>query len=220
MAYLDAADLLARCKADAQRPTTDEDMSDAQWYSYLTEAQDQCVRMILNLFPDVLLTVPTALTTADSGLTYTFPTTPLAIKELTDGKGGRPLNGGPYWDAISEYTWEGEATIRMARNVARTFANGLYARWVIQPGVIDGSTAPTLPTMFRPLLVPQACLRYARRGGYRDPTPYEQKFQHLWSGDPNVVGDHGILGQIRRRQLHTVNASGSTPWWQVTGDIG
>lgn len=219
MAYLDAADLLADCKSLAQRPATDEDMTDALWYGHLTKAQDRVVRMILNLFPDVLLTVPTLLSTADSGLTYTFPTTPLAIKELTDGKGGRPLQGGAYWDGTSEYAWEGEATIRMARNVARTFSNGLYGRWVVQPGVMDGSTAPTLPAMFRPLLPPSACILYAERGGYRDPTPYRDRFRDLWSGDPTIIGDCGIVGQIRRRSLHTVTATGGNPWWR-SSDLG
>ena len=183
MAYLDSADLLARCKALAQRPTTDEDMSDAQWYSFLTEAQDYWTKVLAQHDPKRLSGAPTALTTSDSGYTYTFGTTPIAVVELTDGKGGWPMFIGPYWDPATDFTWEGSTTLRSARNVARTFTNGLYARWVPQPGVIDGSTQPTLPTEYRLLLPARACVLYARRGGYRDPQPYLEEERRLWMGD-------------------------------------
>lgn len=220
MALWDSADLLARCKADAQRPATDEDMSDAQWYSFLTEAQDQVVRDIATLWPNVLANTPTLLTSADNGLTYTFSTAPLVVVELTESKGGRALRLGPYGDPTVEFTWEGPLTIRAARASARTFTAGPYSRWVVQPGVIDGSTQPTLPAQFCPLLPPLACYRYAKRGGYRDPAPYLDHYQRLWSGDPAISGDFGILGALRQRQATNALSTDRAPWWRATGDIG
>ena len=215
MAYLDSADLLARCKALAQRPTTDEDMSDAQWYSFLTEAQDYWTKVLAQHDPKLLSGAPTALTTSDSGYTYTFGTTPIAVVELTDGKGGWPMFIGPYWDPATDFTWEGSTTLRSARNVARTFTNGLYARWVPQPGVIDGSTQPTLPTEYRLLLPARACVLYARRGGYRDPEPFLAEEQYLWRGDG--VTDIGLLGMLKKRAWMQ-SSSGQAqrvPFWRA-----
>ena len=215
MAYLDSADLLARCKALAQRPTTDEDMSDAQWYSFLTEAQDYWTKVLAQHDPKLLSGAPTALTTSDSGYTYTFGTTPIAVVELTDGKGGWPMFIGPYWDPATDFTWEGSTTLRSARNVARTFTNGLYARWVPQPGVIDGSTQPTLPTEYRLLLPARACVLYARRGGYRDPQPYLEEERRLWMGDG--YADVGLLGMLKKRAWMQ-SSSGQAqrvPFWRA-----
>ena len=215
MAYLDSADLLARCKALAQRPSTDEDMSDAQWYSFLTEAQDYWTKVLAQHDPKRLSGAPTALTTSDSGLTYTFDTTPIAVVEVTDGKGGWPMFIGPYWDPATDFTWEGSTTLRSARNVARTFTNGLYARWVPQPGVIDGSTQPTLPTEYRLLLPARACVLYARRGGYRDPQPYLEEERRLWMGDG--YADVGLLGMLKKRAWMQ-SSSGQAqrvPFWRA-----
>lgn len=215
MAYLDSADLLARCKALAQRPSTDEDMSDAQWYSFLTEAQDYWTKVLAQHDPKRLSGAPTALTTSDSGLTYTFGTTPIAVVEVTDGKGGWPMFIGPYWDPATDFTWEGSTTLRSARNVARTFTNGLYARWVPQPGVIDGSTQPTLPTEYRLLLPARACVLYARRGGYRDPQPYLEEERRLWMGDG--YADVGLLGMLKKRAWMQ-SSSGQAqrvPFWRA-----
>lgn len=164
---------------------------------------------------------PTQLSTADSGLTYTFATVPVAVVELTDGKGGRPLSLGPYYDPTTEFTWEGESTIRMARNVARTFSGGIWARWVAQPGAVDGSTQPTLPTQFRLLLVPRSAVLFASAGGYREATPYLREEQKIWAGDPNIAGDTGILGALKKKAwLQTgFGYVGTVPFWRA-GTMG
>jgi len=222
VANWDSADLLARCKRLAQRPSTDEDMADADWYAFLTEAQDDIVTMIATYDPSAVCNSPTALSTSDGGLTYTFPSAstapPLILVELTNGKGGTPVTFGGYGTDYGEMVWEGN-TLRAARNVARTFADGLYARWVTVGGTLDGSTAPTLPLQFRKLLVPAAVERYARRGGYRDPAPYAEEFQRLWSGDPRKIGDYGLLGTLRRRQFQQHGGSGGV-WWIGSPDLG
>ena len=206
----------------ALRPTTDELMADSDWYAFLTEAQDYWLRVIAAHAPSAVCSVPTAMTTADSGLTYTVSgvTDLVQVVEVTDGKGGRPLVSGAYSDAAAEYTWEGAGTIRMCRNVARTFSDGLYIRYVIVGGTIDGSTEPTLPTQFRLLLPPRACVLYATRGGVRDPMPYMREEQKIWSGEPSILGDVGIMGALKKRQSWNASYAKNAPWFRLTGDIG
>lgn len=212
MANFDAPDLLARAKRLAQRPSTDEDMADADWYLFLGEGQDEVTRMIATYDPSAVCGVPTQLTTADSGYTYTFPTAstlpPLVIVELTDGKGGTAMIVGSYDSDVADVVWEGN-TIRMARNSPRTFANGLWARWVTVGGSLDGSNAPTIPLQFRHLLPSMACIKYATRGGYRDPAPYKEEFNRLW-------GD--TLMTLRKRQFQS-RSTGAGVWYRGS-DLG
>ncbi|MBK9067265.1 MAG: hypothetical protein IPL76_10355 [Gemmatimonadetes bacterium] len=221
MANWDSADLLARCQRLAQRPATDEDMATADWYAFLAEAQDEVIGMIATHHPAAVANTPTQLTTSDGGLTYVFPSAstapPLVIVELTNGQGGTPVTFGGYGTDYGEFVWEGN-TLRAARNSARTFANGLWGRWVTVGGSLDGSTAPILPLQYRKLLVPLAVSKYATRGGYRDPAPYEAEFQRLWSGDPRRMGDFGLLGTLKRRQFQQTGTDGAV-WWRGSADF-
>ena len=142
---------------------------------------------------------------------------PLVIVELTNGQGGTPVTFGGYGTDYGEFVWEGN-TLRAARNSARTFANGLWGRWVTVGGSLDGSTAPILPLQYRKLLVPLAVSKYATRGGYRDPAPYEAEFQRLWSGDPRRMGDFGLLGTLKRRQFQQTGTDGAV-WWRGSADF-
>lgn len=215
MAYLDSADLLAKAKLLARRPSTDEEMADADWYNFLTQAQDYWVRIISQHAPGLLCGAPTQLTTADSGYTYTFSTVPVAVLEVTSGKGGTPVVVGQYYDPQAEFTWEGESTLRVARNTTRTFSSGLWARWVAMPSAISGAAEPSLPAQYRLLLVPRACILWARRGGARDPSPYIAEEQRLWAGDPGVPGDVGLLGALKKKAWHQNSASGAVPFWRT-----
>jgi hypothetical protein len=107
----------------------------------------------------------------------------------------------------------------MARNVARTFSSGLYIRYVPVGGTVAAATEPTLPVQFRLLLVPRAVVLYATRGGVRDPLPFIREEQKIWSGDPNILGDLGILGALKKRQSWNATTARNTPWYQITGDI-
>ena len=196
-------------------------MTDADWYAFLTEAQDEVVTMIATYEPNAVCGAPTQLTTADGGLTYTFPSAstapPLVLVELTNGQGGSPVVFGGYGTDYGEFTWEGN-TVRAARATARTFADGLWGRWVTVGASIDGSTQPTLPLQYRKLLVPLAVEKYATRGGYRDPEPYRQEFQRLWSGDPRKMGDYGLLGTLRKRQFQQRTTDAGV-WWIGSPDL-
>src|SRR5690348_6155626 len=98
MAKYDAADLLARCKRNAMRPATDAQQTDADWYAFLTEAQDEWFQSIAVMCPEALYGPPTVLSTADQGLTFTFGTDadgnnifPMGSVEIRGSSGGPML---------------------------------------------------------------------------------------------------------------------------------
>lgn len=220
MALWDSADLLARCQRDSgTKAIPDEAVASPDWFAFLTEAQDQLTRMISAIFPAALATDPVQLSSTDGGLTYEFPTAPMALLEVTSGKGGYPLTFGAFYSGGNDLVWEGELTLRMARNTARSFGAGLWVRYIPQPGAIDDTTEPTLPKQYRPPLVPLACYRYASQGGFRDPQPYLERFNWLWSGNPGIQGDTGLLGALRKKQATQIGPSQAIPWYRVTGDI-
>ena len=172
-------------------------MADADWYAFLTEAQVYWYAQFATFVPHVLMGAPTLMTSADSGVTYTFSSsvTPLAV-EVYDKLNGFPLRPGAYWDAAADYVWE-SSKIRMTRSRARTFSSGPYARYITPPTVIDGSTAPTLlPDYTRILLVYRALIDWAERGGMRPSEYWRAKEQDAWSGNPQL-GTLGFLGTLK-----------------------
>ena len=78
MSYLDRADLIRRAKVRLGRPTSDNAFTvtttDDVYDDCATEAQDHLIKMLGVYVPDSVWPVPTLLTTADSGYTYTFGT--------------------------------------------------------------------------------------------------------------------------------------------------
>jgi hypothetical protein len=148
------------------------------------------------------MTAPTALSTADSGETYTFgndadsvPLVPLAVVVYAS-KDGRILRPGTYWDLQADYVWEGDR-IRFARGRTKEFSDGPYARFITPPGEISASIQPTLkPKRARALLVYRAVALWASRGGTRDPQRYFDLEERAWVGRPEI-GDYGLLGQLK-----------------------
>lgn len=187
-----SAELLARCKLLAQRPATDELISDAQWYLLLTDGQQRVMQEIAVHVPHLMYSAPVKMTTSDN-IVYTIPSSGIALGAMevyastTDTE---PLVPGPYWDDACDYTPEGNTTIRMAGNRARSFADGPYVRYVAQPGTIDGSTQPTLkPTTAHPAIAYAALIDYATLPGVlADPEPYRQRYHEILWGDPPKLG--------------------------------
>ena len=198
MAQFDTADCLARCKRLAQRPSTDKQQLDADWYKFLGEAQDHWFGQFAIHMPWLNMTAPTQLTSTDSNETYTFGTdadsvnlVPLAVVVYAK-KDGRILTPGTYWDRNADYVWEGDK-IRFPRGKTKEFSGGPYARFMTPPGEISALIEPTLkPKRARILLVYRAVAFWASRGDIRNPQKFFDLEERAWAGRPEI-GDYGFL---------------------------
>ena len=174
MAYLDTADLLARAKRILNRPSSDAALADADWYTFLTDAQERAFHDLAPRVPKAMVGAPVALTSSDSGATYgtssTFYAGHARVYATRSDIPDNPLVEG------QDYLFEGDV-IRIPNNRTRTFPDGgpwLYG--LVYPGVIDGSTEPTLVSPARRLIVYGAVSLGAERLS-RDTTPYEVLYE-------------------------------------------
>jgi hypothetical protein len=186
MAQWDATDLLARCRREARVPTTTEFPATADWYAWLTEAENRVKTDLAPVCPEALIGAPTAMITTDGGYTYTFAAdadtnsiTPIGHVGIFRNKADipfYPLTAGVHFEMEG---WR----IRGVQNrpVPPSSDGGLWARYITPTLKIDGSTAPTiLPVQMRQLLVDDAVKRFYKAGGLRDWTPAEDDYQtHL-----------------------------------------
>jgi len=198
MALWDSSDLLSRVKFLSNRPTTDESVTDAQWYSLITEGQSHWTNVISAQAPWVLMGPPTALTSTDGGVTFPFPgcVFPLAVEMYDTTTPARLLRPCTYWDSSGDYVWEGDH-IRFPQGQTNPLAVSPVARYINPPGQVDGTNPPTLqPPQARLLCVYRACAHWAERGGMRDPKPYFEMEQRYWLGDMRT-GDVGLLGALK-----------------------
>ena len=219
MALWDAADLLARCKRHLNRPASDLGMTDPHWYALLTEGQAKWYEIIATHSPHVLYGAPELLTTADSGATYTFTSTPFpgGQIELRGSRSGEVLTIGEDWDSGADFTWEGDK-LRVPDGQTRTFSSGPYARYIAAPTAIDANTEPTLkPPAARRLIVYDACAAAAVRMGSHDPATFRDMEQRAAWGDPRNPGDVGIIGSLKT-QIYPGDVGGARWWRSVSGN--
>ena len=211
MAQWDSAYCLAQCKTQAGVPSTTTFPADADWYNWLTSAQEEWYGRFCAIgLGHILMEAPTLISTSDGGETYDMPSSayPAGGVQLYKAKDGRPLLHGAYWDTGADYVWEGNK-IRFPRGKTKTYTNGPYVRYVIEPGVIASGTEPTLvPTRARKLLVFRACVYWASRGGYRNPQVYEKLEDDAWFGDP-ARGKLGLLAELKMQ--HPMQGTESIP---------
>ena len=180
--------------------------------------------LIANHAPAAMYGAPTKLTTSDSGLTYVFGSseTPVGRVEIRESPTGRLWIPGTEWDANSDFVIE-RHLIRFPNGKTKTFNDGPYARWVSPPGEISAATEPTMtPPFMRTLLVHQAVVYFATRGGNRNPEPFKVRLQELWSGDPMDPSDNGFLGMLKTQYAFqgAVTQSQGSRWYDSisTGD--
>lgn len=220
MAYQTTAELLAGFDFYAMRPDTDESITDVQKYVLLSQGQEKVYELLAAHVPEVLYGAPTLLTTADGGYTYTFPTAvfPYGAVEIRASRNGQLLIPGTEF-STADYTWEGDS-IRIPNGKTRTFADGPYGRWISSPTDIAAAQEPTLsPATARPLILFYALYLWAERGGGMnqvDPNRFLGIYQSLWSGDPRIPGDAGILAMLKRQGygqgMAALNVQG--PWYK------
>lgn len=160
-----SSDLLTRFNDWAQRPESNDPMTDAQKYRRLSDGQDQVIFETANLCGRAIFGAPFQMTSTDGGYTYGFG---------TDGNGyaAFPLAGFVYptLSAIPDYPWvpgrdyldEG-TTIRAPNNTQFQLAPYFYG--IIQPAQMSASVQPVVqPTPARVLIVIQAVKLYAQEG--------------------------------------------------------
>lgn len=184
MAYLDSADIVRRALLRLGRPASDEaftvSVANDVLYDFATEGQDRITKKLGVHVPDAVWTVPTALTTADAGKTFTFGTDAdsaaiFAFGHFSVYAQRTDIPDTPLTNGI-DYTVEG-ALIRMPNNTTRTFPDsGPWCQYVAPSNVISSSTQPTIPKIARLALVSEVARRGAQRLGV-DPSPYEAEFQ-------------------------------------------
>lgn len=220
MAYLDRAALLAQCKLYAQRPTADAQMSDTIWYDLLAQSQAALIGKLASSFPAHFYTAPTKLTTADSGVTYTFGTdaagdtvAPFGHVEVFARESGRSYFASTY-DGFDygSFVIEGDH-IRMPRDKARVFASGPYARFVAEPGVIDLThdvDTRLKPKQFRQMLVWDALTRWCSIGQLRDPRTYQE-----WYAREYESAVMTLATQYTTQGTPSFGASWWESWWQT-----
>lgn len=200
MALWDSADLLEKCRAEAQEPEGGTSTTDAQWYALLTTSQHKVVRLIAMHAPHAMVT-SAFLTKNGDGESYSFPdgVYPLGYAELRDGHEGPVLYQGPNWSHTADFTLRGNVILFPPNFRSREFSGfGLFAWYVPSPSTISASVEPTLkPEWARILMVYDAVKEWAGQGGLRDPSIWAQKFQHTWAGDPAISGDVGIMGALK-----------------------
>lgn len=227
MSYQTTAELLAGFKFYAMRPSTDEQISDAQIYVLLSEGQSHVYGMFAVHFPEVLYEVPTIMTTSDGGYTYTFASSvfPFGNVEIRSSLNGNLMIPGTNWDGNCDYVWEGDR-IRIPNNRTRTFSAGPYARYIKMPTDISGSQEPTLkPAFARKLIMFYALYLWSERGGgamQADPNRFLGMFQSAWAGDPRLNGDAGIMGILARQGYGSGMAAIEVqqPWYKGSPDLG
>lgn len=220
MSRYDSADLLSLSKLYYNRPSTDESVTDAQWYQALTESQARTAQKLAFAHPEAMLSAPTKLTTSDSGATYIFGTDsglPTSYTNIS-AEGYITLLATPTGPAIPPGSDDDNSTdvfifedgkIRWPGQRSRTFGDGPYARSMTPTGALDASTAPVLkPVHLRRILPYAACSLIATRLG-EDPTPWEVQYENAWK-DELMALKSKFYGQ---GQAHLRGPSG--PWWRA-----
>lgn len=209
-----SSDLLARFKRYARRPATDESLTDAAIYEFLTEAQLEAAAECALHIPALMVGAPLQLTTVDGGITYTFGTdgdgnaiVPL-VAEVYAMVNGRELFASSYANRGGDFVIEGDR-IRGPGNQPRVYSSGPYARIFATPGTLDATHNPTLtPFQTRPLIVWRALEKWCAVGGLRDPDPFVKQYQRVFTSVVLGLKRAFVTGTAPSRE-----GLGGGVWW-------
>lgn len=217
-----SADLLSDFKFFANRTANDSALTDAQIYRLMTLAQQQVAANLMAVFPRMMMTAPSLMTTTDGGYTYQInatdedgdAVTPFGHAEVYGRlPNGGELYGASYGGGWGDVVFEGNK-IRIPGMETRSYSAGPYIRYNAMPGTLSASSPPTLkPANARQLIVYRALELWAQRGGTRDPRPYQEMYATAWRGTGG--GDHGILGQLHTQYKGMNDAAlEGVYWWR------
>lgn len=181
-----SADLLRRCKQHARRPAVDQSMTDAMWYSNLTEAQAEVYPRLFACHPDLGYSAPVQMGSLDGGETYLFgydaagedirPSGHAELYATLESIPDDPMIEGE--DFIAE-----GGLIRMLGNRAVNYGVGPWARLILAPDIpISATYEPLLyPKPARMMFVWLALAAWAARpGSGASPEYYEAKYEALF----------------------------------------
>lgn len=213
MATWDSADLLTRFRDFIGRPDTDEDLTDVEAYRLLSQAQERVTADLAAHVPETNYGAPELMTTADNKV-YTVANDAIGHIEVYPDLKSPPLRCGAFWDSSADFTQEGPKSIRITSDRTRTFSAGPYARYVrANPAQLSATQVPTLqPDHCRILIVYDAAVLWALRGGRRDPAPYLAAYSQAWESHLTALKTQ-YFGQ---GAASYADASG---WWR-SGDLG
>jgi len=199
VALFDASDLVTRTLNLINRPDADEAFTRTTTndvlYQYVSDGQRRICELLAWQVPEVSYEPPTQLISSDNGLTYGFgtdsdgnPILPLGQIELRgDGPKGLPILPGNDWDdttlvyLLDTNASTGYPVIRWPGQRTRTFANGLWCRYVKPTLQITSSSSPVTlkPFLCRELIPYQAAVSCATQLDM-DPGPYQSQFDARW----------------------------------------
>lgn len=216
MASFDSADLLSRLRREIRQPSGTVFPADADLYVLLGEAQIKVMLDFDRIVPRANIGVPTLMTTADAGYTYTFG---------TDGDGNalfplgavmvyRQQTDVPDFPMVEgvDYLMEGDK-IRFPNNRPYSGSTAPYWQGVTMPLKLDGSTAPVLkPIQARMLLVYEAAVRYQTMVG-GDTTGFSNKYDTAFLQ---------IVGALQKQYARQASIAATNPaagpararWWR------
>lgn len=196
MALWDSSDLVSRAKRRLNRPGTDEafteSATDDVWYALGTESQDRVNKLLAIYVPEAVWTVPTEISSDDSGETYhfgndtdseaIFASGHFKLFENEESIPDYPLIPGV--DFTIEHTVGADkgTVIRIPFNTTRTFTNGgPMAQYVAPSNIITSSTQPTIPKFARkPMVSDMVRLGMERLYGTGAGADAEVQFQAEW----------------------------------------
>lgn len=186
MAGWTSADLLDRFQMYLGRGNgglmaADELWTTARCYTWLADAQEAVYADLAPIVPAAFVGAPSVLTSADGGVTYTFPsgTYPFGHVEVyARENGGRELYASTYGNPSGDFVIEG-STIRAPGNRTRTYASGPYARYTAFPSRLSASVEPSInPEPARELILWKALQNAAEvSAGAMDPEPWRTKYE-------------------------------------------
>lgn len=222
MADFDSAWCLARFRRITGTTTNTADTADADAYALLSSAQVAMMKTLSAVAPHSQMDAPQALTTADSGVTYTLTSYPMAHLELYDGatNNRRIFPVGYSQNGSDGYVLEGQ-TIRWPGGRTRTFSNGLYARYVKTPASITALVEPVLrPADARLAMCYLAASEWAHESGAVDPSPFDDQYRKLMRGDAAIPGDVGIIGTLQMQaSLQGLPSASAWSYWHQSSDF-
>ena len=202
----DAQHLFELFKHEIRRPANDQAVLPDHVWEYLTQAQDELLRMVAMVRPELNYAAPFQLTSIDDNYTFTFgtdedgnPREVFGMIELYRDLNGKPLQAGSFYNRDADYVFEGDR-IRFPAGIRWRYGSAPYVRGVLAPGPIDQDHEPVVrPLAARAGIPLLAAIKWAEGRGRQNPKPFKDKFDEWWIGrwNGNLQTKAGFVDSLR-----------------------